>query len=244
MTLQTGIVFSMGGARGLGQLLGDRLKELREEQGLSQEEVARRARVVGLPWARATVMAFENGQRKSVALEELLLLSYAFSVEPGEWFVGRGWAKLTPDAMASLKVIRAMLAGSPAAQWQRISERLWDLPQFKDAPNVLGAQFERLNERLRQAEDYLGPEFPTETAISALEAAAGQAEVKAAYKLKVKPLDISLAAFRLWGRSLTQERNRRVGEAAREASFRSLQATKGHITRQLLKELAPTLKQA
>jgi transcriptional regulator with XRE-family HTH domain len=244
MTLQAGIVFSMGGARGLGQLLGDRLKELREEQGLSQEEVARRARVVGLPWARATVMAFENGQRKSVALEELLLLSYAFSVEPGEWFVGRGWAKLTPDAMASLKVIRAMLAGSPAAQWQRISERLWDLPQFKDAPNVLGAQFERLNERLRQAEDYLGPEFPTETAISALEAAAGQAEVKAAYKLKVKPLDISLAAFRLWGRSLTQERNRRVGEAAREASFRSLQATKGHITRQLLKELAPTLKQA
>jgi transcriptional regulator with XRE-family HTH domain len=228
----------------LGQLLGDRLKELREEQGLSQEEVARRARVVGLPWARATVMAFENGQRKSVALEELLLLSYAFSVEPGEWFVGRGWAKLTPDAMASLKVIRAMLTGSPATQWRRISERLWDLPQFKDAPNVLGAQFEKLNERLRQAEDYLGPEVSTENAISALEAAAGQAEVRAAYKLKVKPLDISLAAFRLWGRSLTQERNRRVGEAAREASFRSLQATKGHITRQLLKELAPTLERA
>ena len=234
----------MSGARGLGQLLGDRLKELREEQGLSQDEVARRARVVGLPWARATVIAFENGQRKSVALEELLLLSYAFSVEPGDWFVGRGWAKLTPDAMASLKVIRAMLAGSPTAHWRRISQRLWDIPQFKDAPNVLGAQFEKLNERLRHAEEYLGPEFASDTAIHAMEAAAGQAEVKAAYKMQVKPLDVSLASFRLWGRSLTQERNRRVGEAAREASFRSLQATRGHITRQLLKELAPTLKKA
>lgn len=232
----------MDGARGLGQLLGDRLKEIRAQEGLTHEDVARRARVVGLPWSPAIVSAFENGHRTSVALEELLLLSYAFQVEPADWFVGKGWAKLTPSARASLGVIRSMLAGSPTEQWTRISQRMWDVPEFKDAPGVLGAQFEKLNERIRRAKTYLGPEVPTELAIRAVEAAAGPAEVKAAYKLQVEPLQISLAAFKSWGRSLTQERDLRVGEAARQVSFRQLKATRGHITRLLLKELSPRLK--
>lgn len=231
----------MAGAKELGQLLGDRLQEMREERGLSQDDVARMARDVGLPWAKATVIAFESGRRKAIWVEELLLVSYAFSVEPSDWFIGRGWAKLSPEAMATLMVIRAILAGSPTAHWTRISERLWDLPQFKDAPNVLGVQFEKLNQRLRKAEEFLGPGFSTESAIAAVRGAAAPAEVRAAYKLQVKPIDISLAAFKLWGRSLTMERNRRVGVAARQATLRSLNATRGHITRTLLKELSPTL---
>jgi transcriptional regulator with XRE-family HTH domain len=233
----------MDGAKGLGQLLGDRLKQLRIDNDLTQEEVARRARQVGLPWSPITVSAFENGRRETVALEELLLLSYAFRVEPGEWFVGNGWAKLSPDAMASLGVIRAMLAGTPTDSWTRISERKWDDPAFQDAPGVLGAQFERLNHRIRIAKRYLGPGVSTETAIKAVQAAAGEVEVKAAYKYQVEPLQVSLEAFKNWGRGLTQERDRRFGEAARAVSFRSLNASRGHITRSLLKELAPKLKQ-
>lgn len=236
-------VLNMDEAKGLGQLLGDRLKELRVSQGLTQEEVARRARLVGLAWSSTTVSSFEAGRRKSVALEELLLLSYAFRVDPGEWFVGNGWVQLSPDAMASLGVIRAMLAGSPTDSWMRISERMWDDPVFQDAPGVLGAQFERLNDRIRVAKHYLGPDVTTETAIQALEAAAGEAEVKAAYKFQVEPLQVSLEAFKNWGRGLTQERDRRFGEAARQVSFRSLSASRGHITRLLLKELAPKLRQ-
>lgn len=234
--------FSMAAVRGLGQLLGDRLSQIRRERELTQDDVARMATAVGLPWARATVVAFENGCRGAIGIQELLLLSQAFSVEPDEWFVGKGWAELTPEAMATLKVIRAMLAGPPVARWIRISERLWDIPQFRDAPNTLGVQFEKLNKLLRKAEEYLGPEFSTDAAIDAIQGAAGPAEVKAAYKLQVKPIDISLAAFKLWGRSLTQERNRRAGEAARAATLRSLRYTKGHITRVLLLELAPTLQ--
>ena len=236
-------VLSMDGAKGLGQLLGDRLKELRIEQDLTREEVARRARQVGLPWSPIIVASFENHRRKTVALEELLLLSYAFRIEPGDWFVGNGWAKLSPDAMASLGMIRAMLAGSPTDSWMRINDRLWDDPEFQDAPGVLGAQFERLNDRILTAKAYLGPEASTETAIQAVEAAAGEAEVKAAYKFQVEPLQVSLEAFKNWGRGLTQERDRRFGEAARQVSFRSLSASRGHITRSLLKELAPKLKQ-
>jgi len=232
-----------GAAKGLGQLLGDRLKTIREERGLTQDEFARRARQVGLPWSAITVDSFETGQRKSVALEELLLLSYAFRVDPGDWFVGNGWAELAPDAMASLGVIRSMLAGSSTDSWMRISERLWDIPEFQNAPGVLGAQFERLNDRIQVAKNYLGPDVSTETAIKAVEAAAGEVEVKAAYKFHVEPLQVSLEAFKNWGRGLTQERDRRFGEEARKVSFRSLSASRGHITRILLKELAPRLQQ-
>ena len=222
--------------------MGEHLKELREERQLTQDDFAKRARQVGLPWSAVTVDSFETGQRKSVALEELILLSYAFRVDPGDWFVGNGWAELAPDAMASLGVIRAMLAGSPTDSWMRISKRLWDLPEYKQAPGVLGAQFERLNNRIRVAKRYLGDDVPTEVAIKAVEAAAGEVEVKAAYKFHVEPLQVSLEAFKNWGRGLTQERDRRFGEEARKLSFRSLKASRGHITRSLLKELAPTLK--
>jgi transcriptional regulator with XRE-family HTH domain len=236
------ILSFMVGEKGLGQLLGDHLRVIREERNLSEDEVARRARAVGLPWSRSTVVAFESGRRKSVALEELLLLSYAFGVEPADWFVGKGWAKLTPDARATLGVIRTMLAGSPTDQWTRISERMWDIPEFKHAPGIVGAQFERLNQRLKRANQALGPDAPPDAAIKAVEAAAGQAEVKAAYKLRVEPLDVSLTAFKLWGRSLSQERDRRISEAIRSVSLRSLQATRGRVTRALLRELAPKLK--
>lgn len=233
----------MDEAKSLGHLLGDRLKQFREEQGLSPEEFARKAKEVGLPWSRFTVNAFEKGLRKQIALEELLLLSYAFRVEPGDWFVGNGWAKLSDDARASLSVIRAMLAGSsPTAHWTRISQREWDVPEFKDAPGVVHAQFERMNAKLRRVRDSLGDGASTETAIKAVEAAAGPVEVKAAYKFQVEPLDVSTAAFRNWGHSLTQERDSRFGEAARMLSFRNLLASRRHVTRNLLRELAPVVK--
>ena len=75
-----------------------------------------------------------------------------------------------------------------------------------------------------------------------MEASSWQAEVKAASKLRVDPLEVSLTAFKLWGRSLTQERDRRISQAIRSISLRSLQATKGRVTRVLLKELAPKLQ--
>lgn len=233
----------MDGALGLGQLLGDRLQWIRAQSGMTRDEVARRAQQVGLPWSRTIVEAFESGKRRSVSLEELILLSYAFRIEPGDWFVGEGWAQLAPDAMASLGVIRTMLAGSPTDSWLRISERRWDAPEFRHAPGVLGAEFERLNDRILVARQYLGPDATVETAIRALEAAAGEIEVRIARKFHVEPIQVSLEAFKRWGRGLTQERDRRFGEAARLVSFRTLGASRRRITRMLLRELSPRLRE-
>lgn len=71
----------------------------------------------------------------------------------------------------------------------------------------------------------------------------GVAEQKAASKLGVSPEEVADAAGSLWGRSLAEERDARLGTLAPEgASARTIQALRGHITRKLLQELEPALK--
>lgn len=78
---------------------------------------------------------------------------------------------------------------------------------------------------LRRAEQVLSP---------------GEAERKAARKLGVGPKTVVDAAMRLWGRRLPDERDNRLTEAS---TGRSLQAARGHVTRQLLAELAAHLQE-
>jgi hypothetical protein len=67
--------------------------------------------------------------------------------------------------------------------------------------------------------------------------------VKIAQRLSVKPFDVSLTAHKLWGHSLSEERDRRVAESApKKATARSIQALRGHITRSLIEELQPALE--
>jgi hypothetical protein len=63
--------------------------------------------------------------------------------------------------------------------------------------------------------------------------------------VKVSPLEVSRCAFEIWGRGLTDERDERVstvsvGTGSGKAAFtnlRSLQALRGHVTRDLVAEL-------
>ena len=80
---------------------------------------------------------------------------------------------------------------------------------------------------------------PPLVAATALTAAAGEAERKAARVLGVSPVTIAAASFRSWGRSLTEEREARLAEKGTgDASPRVLQAQRGHVTRALLSELS------
>lgn len=66
----------------------------------------------------------------------------------------------------------------------------------------------------------------------------GEAEQKAARKLGVPAETIAEEAFRKRGRSLTEERDARVDEQDPPPhSARSVQAQRGHITRQLVGDL-------
>ena len=86
---------------------------------------------------------------------------------------------------------------------------------------------------------------PSELVRTDLEAyAARDAEQKAARLLGVSAEELALAAISLWGRGLTQERERllRQHPVTAGASARTLQAARGRITRQLLDELVPVLR--
>jgi hypothetical protein len=68
----------------------------------------------------------------------------------------------------------------------------------------------------------------------------GEPEVRAARTLGVEPRVLLELSIRRWGRTLTRERDRRTIErAGPDASARTTQAVRGHVTRELLDELAP-----
>ncbi len=68
------------------------------------------------------------------------------------------------------------------------------------------------------------------------------AEVRAADRLSTTPLEIRMSSARLWGRPFTAERDRRVEALRSEPSPRTRQALRGHVTRELLEELAAAIK--
>ncbi|MEU8276490.1 hypothetical protein ACFYOK_35950 [Microbispora bryophytorum] len=75
---------------------------------------------------------------------------------------------------------------------------------------------------------------------AAAEAVHLQADTELAARLGLNPDDVSAAARTLWGRSLHQERDRRLA-AIGEMTATQRRTHRGHITRQLVKELEPHL---
>jgi hypothetical protein len=70
----------------------------------------------------------------------------------------------------------------------------------------------------------------------------GGAERKAARALGTLAGPIGPASYLLWGRSLTQERDARLSDGETRGSSRSMQARRGHVTRQLIIELRDFLE--
>jgi ribosomal protein L31E len=83
------------------------------------------------------------------------------------------------------------------------------------------------------------PEFPIRVRVNL-----GYSSVEAAERIEVSVRVIDQAAEKLWGRSLNDEHVARVkGRVpAKGASPRSVDAVRGHVTRQLLAELREELK--
>jgi transcriptional regulator with XRE-family HTH domain len=59
--------------RPFAAVVGERLRTIREERGLRQDDIAKGARGVGFRWTRAAVAKLEAGQRRLSATEFLFL---------------------------------------------------------------------------------------------------------------------------------------------------------------------------
>lgn len=234
--------------RSLSEVIGARIRAWREASQVRQEVIAATARRWGLRWTRATVAALETGGRR-LRPEELLLLPYVVSlsqpqdeeetfIELADFLPDDEWVMLTPEARVHSQAVREILRGRAAGTWPSP----WiEVPASQIRAAMLRA-FRRAAPKVERVWRHVWPEVERSLQlVSEVENdAAGDAEQKAARKLGVPPLAIALAARKLWGRSLAEERDRRVSEQWRdEITLRPLQAIRGHVTRALLGELGP-----
>jgi transcriptional regulator with XRE-family HTH domain len=228
------------------KVVGAEIRRIRQDHKWRQEELAEKARKEwGLTWNRATVAAIETGKRELSPVEFLLLKPLLKLEAYGQLFPDNQAIAVTAEVVVTSEVLTALF--SPDVDSQQIlgnrqfqKSRTW-IDEGRRAASQLQLEVKKLPKdpgfwrRIKQQ-------------------AAGDAEQKAARKLGVRPMVIAIAAYNLWKRSLSEERDFRANELyksefdlsdddlAELSSSRQLQTVRGHVTRELLRELEPILK--
>jgi len=167
------------------------------------------------------VAAVENGN-KTLDVTELILLAGTLSVGALTLIESEGEVWLSPDAYSETGVIREILS-------------TYDGVDAEDGPSIIVEVGTAEGGQPITAAELVGR---------------GEAEQRAARRLGMTPSEFAQAALDRWGHSLADERDACVvdnwfdgDEAALsygedERSNRALQAIRGHVTRELVKDLA------
>jgi hypothetical protein len=135
--------------------------------------------------------------------------------------------KLTPGELVAL----CYILGAPLLEFMRGEGKVWPGPGVSvaaaDLPKLLeGKTPESLSDTSdRDADDWFSGKRRS---------AFDLADQRAAKAIGVEVLLISLLAHKLWGQSLTRERDRRAGRGANRMS-------KAHVTRELYTELSAAI---
>ena len=168
------------------------LKAFRLSRGLRQDDVATAARRAGLDWTRSVVMALEAG-RRYLTVDEFARLPFvlqALGVPRGEDTVRLA----NQGDMAELEV--------PALLGQR------------GRGIVLDTEERALDAQRQQARVALGrravPGSGTDEIHQAAQAAGGELEQRLGRRYRLDPVVVALVAVRLWGRSVSAERDQQV----------------------------------
>lgn len=215
----------------LGELIGGNVRRARGS--LTQDELAGRVRRWGLAWSRSVVGAVETGARR-LEPGELPLLCLALGVEMADLLAGEGSVALTQHARMDAGALRRAFTGG--AHTIKVRE----VDTTATSRNAVAATFREATDEINLHIALLGPETDLKVLDATVEAAAGEAERKAAKKLGASTVTVSAASFALWGRSLTDERD---GRMTASLDARSRQAKRGHVTRVLLGELQARIEQ-
>ena len=195
--------------------VGRRVRKLREEAGRSQDELAVAGRRVGLMWTRGSVASLETG-RRGLGAEEFMLLPLALKLLTGRdhWRLG--------DLLPEDRVLIWFPLGGIRSRKLKLL-----LAGKSVADRDIGGGTAR---RLRPVKDRLEEQ--------------SEAVRHAAKRLEVEPGTVSRVAERLWRRNFSEEREHRVAErGGADASTRSLQALRGHVSRELINELRCALEE-
>lgn len=209
--------------RPLREVVGEQIRRIREQANVRQDDVSRHARRYGLAWSRAKIGALEGGG-KALSLEELVLLPLVLSdalgdarespVQLTELIPSDSLISLTPDVSIAGRGLLGVLGGSDGP-----------IPiRFRHLPTMHAVQ------------------SATDTRLI-IDLKPSEAEAKVARRLGVPAMLVAETALRLWGCSLTEERDRTV-EARGDAGSDPvrLRALRARTTRRLADRLAEQIR--
>jgi transcriptional regulator with XRE-family HTH domain len=221
----------------LNALLGKAIQRIRLELDLSQDDVARECRRRGLTWARSTIAVLEAGQ-KSLQISEALVLADVLG-QPFFSFFYEGAlddeVAITSSLVGSLSEVQALNEGGRGFEERRL--RIKEGRRISSRARTPRADVMR---RLPNLARYLSES----ELLAVARLTRSEAELRAAHTLGITPAEVSVAAHGLWGRSLIEERERRLSEMDEaEAPLRNLRGYRGHVTRELTRELRNYLRQ-
>lgn len=222
-------------AQSLREVVGENVRTLRAESGLSQDEVAQKVRPLGLMWSRSKVAALERGD-KAISLEELILLARAMDPAIGrpmrlsEFFEGTGAVALSSSESILRSTLRRFLSGDEVIVTVR------DVPGM---PELMKSALSGWKDQLASQVHLMGPAGSMRISESKrILAARGEAVSRASRALGLQDWELAAISAGLWGRTLTEERDHRaevaLGDGPRTAG--TLAATRGRVTRDLVKE--------
>jgi hypothetical protein len=198
----------------LEDVIRHNIRRLRVSRSWSQDQLASEIQRNGLAsWARPQVAATESGAR-GLSIGEVLVIARTFAVG---WDDLSAVQELTPGGAEDVHIAVTPTLGVGGTH----------------LPELCRLQPEAVAQLITTGEG--------EALVQALESGATrQAEQKIARALGVSTDVLTMAAKRLWGRGLTEERDRRA-DAGAAASTRERQALRAHATRLLIAELAHEL---
>jgi transcriptional regulator with XRE-family HTH domain len=220
------------------ELLGAGIRAARLRKGWRQQDAAARFQLYGLPtWKPVAVGQVETGVRKP-SIGELLLACAALEVSV---------ADLIPDvdepidlgagATMSAAAVRALLSG----KWEDFPHDPADFAYpgetwLEEVLRHAGAERDRQRALIQPILDRSALDPWSAEVNRVFAQPATEAEVHAAKRLRIEPVQLKAAALALWGRDFETERDARSG-AADDALARTLAARRGHATRAMLAEL-------
>jgi transcriptional regulator with XRE-family HTH domain len=206
----------MAEATPLREALRRQIWEIRRAKGwTTQEEFALWAQSQGLNWSRDSVKNIESGARE-ISLEEFFTLLPLLGVTLEELFPSDIELEVASGwTVQGAAGLRRLLDGHRDATARPATVQLRGAASSaSSASGTLTAHLPRL------------------------------AEQKAAASLKLDVSKVQKLSQQAWGHDLTTERETRVSDrvAQQVVDPRSLQALRGHVTRELLNELRPLIR--
>lgn len=229
--------------RALRAVLGERVRRLREEAGLRQQDLADSADTLGATtWNRTRIAALERGD-KSISAEELVLLVAILQLTTdrkitlSDLLDSDDVVALTKWGRIAARDVPLLLAGELDA-----GDRVWlQLPPL--SADEVAAKLDRMKELIERFPGAQEQGRTTGAALRAVRESSGEADERAARELGETAASFAFIASAMWGRSLSAERDARLAAAGGDKGpRRTVAARRGRVTRDLIDEVRARLR--